>query len=153
MLCPRDSHRLEWNRFHKPKFGLGGNILLDLAMEHYSNFIKNLMRKLRPNATNRTALDQLTKALTCNKKLLNNYDTMCSVINDQAGMSSDQKRMTSGKLQLSIWNTNLQWHHAGHTNPSKISRPTLWMISTYMQCIYGLKNTRRSFSRRQPDKV
>ena len=80
MLSPRDSHRLIWNRFHKPKFGLGGNIPLDLAMEHYNNFIKNLMRKLGPNATNRTALDRLTKALTCNKKLLDNYDTMCSVI-------------------------------------------------------------------------
>ena len=80
ILSPRDGHRLIWNRFHKPKFGLGGNIPLDLAMEHYNNFIKGVMRKLGPNATNRTALNRLTKALTCNKKLLDNFDSMCSII-------------------------------------------------------------------------
>ena len=34
ILSPRDAHRLIWNRFIKAKHGLGGNIPLDLALEH-----------------------------------------------------------------------------------------------------------------------
>ena len=40
ILSPRDANRLIWNRFHKGKYGMGGNIPLDLALEHYNNTIK-----------------------------------------------------------------------------------------------------------------
>ena len=80
LSSPRDAHRLIWNRFYKLKQGSGGNIPLDLALEHYSTVIKTLMHKMGPNATNRRALSRLIKALTTNKKVLDNFDVMCSVI-------------------------------------------------------------------------
>ena len=80
LLSPGDSHGLIWNRFRKLKLGSGGNIPLDLALEHYNNVIKTLMRMMGPNATSRRALNLLIKALTTNKKVLDNFDVMCSVI-------------------------------------------------------------------------
>ena len=37
ILSPRDAHRLIWNRSVKVKHGMGGNIPLDLALEHYNS--------------------------------------------------------------------------------------------------------------------
>jgi hypothetical protein len=36
LLSPKDAHRLIWNRSFKAKYDLGGNIPLDLALEHYN---------------------------------------------------------------------------------------------------------------------
>ena len=36
LLSPRASYRLVWNRFHKLKHARGGNIPLDLALEHFN---------------------------------------------------------------------------------------------------------------------
>ena len=80
LLSPQDAHCLIWNRFYILKQGSSGNIPLDLALEHYNNVIKTLMHKMGPNATNRSALNPLIKALTINKKVLDNFDVMCSVI-------------------------------------------------------------------------
>lgn len=80
LLSPRDAHRLIWDRFHKQKEGKGGNIPLDLALEHFNNQIKTIIRKLGPNATNKNALDRITKALTINKSLMDNFDSRCNVI-------------------------------------------------------------------------
>ena len=50
ILSPRDAHRLIWNRFIKAKPGLGGNIPLDLALEHYNRVLKEVIKKMGPNA-------------------------------------------------------------------------------------------------------
>ena len=80
LLPERDAHRLIWNRFHKARRGQGGNIPLDMALEHNNLLLKTIMRKLGSNATNKTALDRLVKALHANKALLDNYDVFCGVI-------------------------------------------------------------------------
>ena len=80
LLPERDAHRLIWNRFHKARRGQGGNIPLDLALEHNNLLIKTIMRKLGSNATNKKAMDRLDKALHANKALLDNYDVFCGVI-------------------------------------------------------------------------
>ena len=51
LLTPRGAHRLIWNRFFKTNNGAGGNIHLDLAVEHYNRVIKMVMRNLGPNAS------------------------------------------------------------------------------------------------------
>ena len=55
ILPPRDAHRLVWNRFVKAKYGMGGNIPLDLALELYNRVIKEVVKKMGANASNHKA--------------------------------------------------------------------------------------------------
>eukprot|EP00794_Sanderia_malayensis_P001047 gene1047-373_t len=80
LLTPKDAHRLIWNRFVKNKRGPGGNISLDLALEHYIRLLKLIMKKLGANATNKSILDRYTKALAFNKLFMDNFDNMSAVI-------------------------------------------------------------------------
>eukprot|EP00794_Sanderia_malayensis_P002297 gene2297-2644_t len=80
ILSPRDAHRLLWNRSHKSKCKLGGNVALDLTMEHYNNLLKSILRHLGPNSTNKSAIDRYCKALTCNKKILDNFDQSANIL-------------------------------------------------------------------------
>ena len=79
LLSPRAAHRLVWNQFFKSKFGLGGNIPLDLALEHHNRIIKVLMKKLGANGLSPKALNRHCKVLTSNRQLLDNFDAMCDV--------------------------------------------------------------------------
>ena len=78
-LSPRASHRLIWNRFYKTKSCPGGNIPLDLALEHFNRLIKILIRNLGPNGLNKRAIDRYCDALAVNKSILDNFDTLCGV--------------------------------------------------------------------------
>ena len=77
LLSPQDAHSIIWKRFHKAKTGYSGNIPLDLMLEHYNNFMKNVVRLLGPNNTNRKAIDRFAKASMVNKKLIKNVDSIC----------------------------------------------------------------------------
>jgi hypothetical protein len=79
LLSPRAAHRLTWNRFFKSKFGSGGNIPLDLALEHFNRIIKTLIKKLGANGLNGKALNRHCRVLTTNKQLLDNFDEMCNI--------------------------------------------------------------------------
>lgn len=79
-LSKRDAYRLVWNRSVKLKSGLGGNIPLDLALEHYIRVIKILLRKLGPNQANPHIVQRYVKAMVVNKKLIDNFDTMCETL-------------------------------------------------------------------------
>jgi hypothetical protein len=78
-LSPRAAHRLIWNRFYKTKSCPGGNIPLDLALEHFNRLIKILIRNLGPNGLNKRAIDRYCDALAVNKSILDNFDTLCGV--------------------------------------------------------------------------
>ena len=80
ILSLRDAHRLIWNKFHKGKYGMGGNIPLDLALEHYNNTIKCILRILGPNATNHKVVDRFCNTITVNKALLDNFDRNCKIL-------------------------------------------------------------------------
>ena len=80
ILSQRDGHRLIWNRFNKSKPGHGGNIPQDLALEHYNNLLRNVVKKLGPNATNEKVITRYCKAITVNKTLLENFDRSCKII-------------------------------------------------------------------------
>ena len=58
LLSERGAHRLIWNRFIENFGGLGGNIPLDLGLEHLNRLLKNVLRMLGPNATNHNAVDR-----------------------------------------------------------------------------------------------
>ena len=74
LLSARESYRVIWNRSVKKKSGFGGNIPIDLCMEHYIRSVKLLMRKLGPNQTNRNILQRYMKALGFTKTLLEDFD-------------------------------------------------------------------------------
>ena len=74
LLSERGAHRLIWNRFIKNFGGLGGNIPLDLGLEHLNRLLKNVLRMLGPNATNHNAVDRYRKALVTTKKLIEQWD-------------------------------------------------------------------------------
>ena len=80
LLSERHAHRLIWNRFAKNGSGLGGNIPLDLALEHLNLVLKSCLRTLGPNATNHNAVDRYCKALVTSKKLIDQWDRTCAYI-------------------------------------------------------------------------
>ena len=103
LLSPQDAHSIIWNRFHKAKSGYGGNIPLDLMLEHYNNFMKNVVRLLGPNNTNRKAIDRFAKASTVNKKLIENFDSICrnfrrSGKHSQASHQKDLKKIVANLM-------------------------------------------------------
>ncbi|XP_065067588.1 uncharacterized protein LOC135693129 [Rhopilema esculentum] len=106
ILSERDAHSLIWNRFSKSRHGRGGNIPLDLAMEHYNNLLKSVIRNLGPNATNTRAVDRFCKALTVNKKMLENFDSSCNVLRRsgkhiKANISGDLKKIVGELIKNS----------------------------------------------------
>ena len=56
---------------------LGGNIPLDLALEHLIKYIKILRRRLGPNQFDKNLIDKYIKALPFTQNLLKNFDDMC----------------------------------------------------------------------------
>ncbi len=51
-----------------------------MALEHFNLLVKTVLRKLGSNVTNKKAVDRLLKVLTCNKALLDKFDSFCGVI-------------------------------------------------------------------------
>lgn len=104
LLSPRAAHRLIWDRFFKSKSGAGGNIPLDLALEHFNRLIKILMRSLGHNGLNRKALDRYCKALATNKQLLDSFDGMCNITRRSGNhvrhsSENDLRKVVKGLIQ------------------------------------------------------
>ena len=83
LLSPRDASRLIWNRSVKSKHGKGGNIPLDMALEHYNGILKVGLRNMGPNNTNEKAIDRFCQSLEINKQILGNFDTIAHTIRSQ----------------------------------------------------------------------
>eukprot|EP00794_Sanderia_malayensis_P008377 gene8377-9276_t len=104
-----DAHHLIWNRFHKSKSCRGGNVPQDLALEHYNNLLKSVIKNLGPNSTNTKVIDRYCKALTVNKKFLENFDRSCHVIRRsgkhvKANLSGDFKKVVLVEFHLPFMN-------------------------------------------------
>ena len=89
-LSPRDVHRLIWNRSVKAKHGMAGNIPLHLALEHYNRALKEVIKKMGPNASNKTAISRFCKSISINKQLMDNFDLDCKVPK-QSGLHIQKK--------------------------------------------------------------
>ena len=63
LLSPKNSHELIWNRTALLRSGLGNNIPLDLLLEFFNRLLKEVQRKLGPNATNQRAIDRYCHAV------------------------------------------------------------------------------------------
>jgi hypothetical protein len=47
----------------KAKNGMGGNIQIDLALEHYNSVLKQIIKNMDPNASNKKAVSRFAKAI------------------------------------------------------------------------------------------
>lgn len=79
LLSPNDAHRLIWNRSVKAKYGLGGNIPLDLALKHYNRVLKEVIKKMGPNASNEKAVNRFCRSFVVTKQLMDNFDQDCKL--------------------------------------------------------------------------
>jgi len=63
LLTPKAAHELIWNRLAKLRNCLVGNIPLDLLLEFYNRLLKDAVKKLGPNASQKS-IDRICKSIT-----------------------------------------------------------------------------------------
>lgn len=73
LLSPRDSERFIWNRSVNNTCQKGKNIPLDLDVEHSNNFIKQGIKNLGPNVTEKAIL-RISRAETATRTIMDNLD-------------------------------------------------------------------------------
>jgi hypothetical protein len=73
LLSQRDSERFVWNRFINNHGKKGKNIPLDEATEHSNNFVKQGIKNLGPNLSER-AISRICKAESATSSILENLD-------------------------------------------------------------------------------
>ena len=73
LLSQRDCERFVWNRFINNHDKKGTNIALDEATEHSNNFIKQGIKNLGPNVSER-AISRICKAESATSSILENLD-------------------------------------------------------------------------------
>lgn len=77
-LTPRMSHTVTWNRFWSSRGGNGGNIPLDLHLEHLNNFLKSFLKGLGPNLSEESA-SRVSKSIGVLKELMDMVDSELGV--------------------------------------------------------------------------
>ncbi|XP_063042925.1 uncharacterized protein LOC134437362 [Engraulis encrasicolus] len=77
-LTPRMSHSVTWNRFWSTRGGNGGNIPLDLHLEHLNNFLKSFLKGQGPNLSEESA-SRVSKAIGVLKEIMDKVDTELGV--------------------------------------------------------------------------
>ncbi|XP_063076085.1 uncharacterized protein LOC134466120 [Engraulis encrasicolus] len=77
-LTPRMSHSVTWNRFWSTRGGNGGNIPLDLHLEHLNNFLKSFLKGQGPNLSEASA-SRVSKAIGVLKEIMDKVDSELGV--------------------------------------------------------------------------
>ena len=78
ILSPRLSEQLKWSRFINTRGGKGNNIPCDLHMEHLNRVLKDGIKGLGANKTEK-AITRLGKCISCLDQILTNYDESLKV--------------------------------------------------------------------------
>ncbi len=87
MLSERDAHDLKWNRFFN-KHGLkGGNIPLDLRMEHINKIVKQMWKGVGANL-NETTAKRVAETIEPVELILDSADADCGIIASAVGFRS-----------------------------------------------------------------
>ena len=73
LLTHKAAHELVWNRLAKLRNCLGGNIPLDLLLEFYNRLLKDAVKKLGPNPSQKS-IDRISKSITSTKELVDRFD-------------------------------------------------------------------------------
>lgn len=73
ILSPRSAHQLIWNRFTKLRLGPAGHIPLDLNLEFYNKTVKQAVKKLGSNASQKS-INRICHSIDVTKVLMENFD-------------------------------------------------------------------------------
>lgn len=76
LLSPKAAHDLIWNR--SVKLRRGGNIPLDLQLEFFNRLLKDAVKQLGPNATQRS-MDRICKSISVTKDLMDRFDAELNI--------------------------------------------------------------------------
>jgi hypothetical protein len=79
LLSPKSAHSLIWNRFIKNKSGLGGNIPLDLQLEFYNKSVKEAVKNIGPNASEKS-INRVCHSIDMTMSLMKTFDVKLSVV-------------------------------------------------------------------------
>ena len=65
----------------KAKYGLGENIPLDLALEHYNRLLKEVIKKMGLKGSNEKGVNRLCmrRSIGVTKQLMDNFDQDCKL--------------------------------------------------------------------------
>ena len=74
LLSDRLSHLLKWNRTVNNKGGKGHNISLDLRLEHLNNLLKEMLKCLGVNVTQKS-VQRCSEAISALEEILRNMDS------------------------------------------------------------------------------
>ncbi|CAB3978803.1 hypothetical protein AC249_AIPGENE19565, partial [Paramuricea clavata] len=98
LLTPRQAHSLIWNRMVNTKGGMGKNISMDLRLEQLDKLLKDMLRCLGANITQKSS-ERCSKALKLVEDILSSIDSELNMKTPKDTQTSD------GNVAgfLSIW--------------------------------------------------
>ena len=85
LLSPKASHQIIWNRFSKRNQSRGGNIPLDLTLEFLNKVFKGAVKKLGPNA-NQRSINRICRAMGVTRKLTEKFDSSMALYKSLGNM-------------------------------------------------------------------
>ena len=86
---------------------------MDLMIEHNNNFMKNAIRSLGPNCTNKKAVDHIAKAVIVTKKLVDNFDRGCAIYKRSGKHTETSARKDLKKVVDNLMTQNALTHTSG----------------------------------------
>lgn len=112
LLSPRDSERFMWNRSINNTCQKGSNIPLDLDVEHSNNFIKQGIKNLGPNVTEK-AISRFSRAETATTTILDNLDKSVQRVrrscrHTRSSESKDLQQLVKKGLEANIFTQHAQ---------------------------------------------
>jgi hypothetical protein len=87
LLSPRDSERFIWNRSINNAGGTGRNIALDLDTEHSNNYLKQAIKNLGPNLTEKS-VTRICRAEKGTRSILQSLDENLHLISNSGKHST-----------------------------------------------------------------
>ena len=124
VLSPRLSEELLWSRFINVHGIHGHNIPIDLHMEHLNRLVKESIRDLGANKTQRS-LERVGRALGTVSPVLTNFDkdnevTSKSSINKEASICKDTNMLISELLKYEVFKEHGDRTHVQFPKPKDI---------------------------------
>ena len=117
LLSPREKERFVWNRSVNTSGGVGKNVPLDLDVEHSNRFLKQSIKNLGPNITEK-AISRICHAEAGARCITDNIDTCVHKItmsgkHTQSSVEKDLMTLLNRALVIDVYNVHnsRQYNH------------------------------------------
>ena len=124
LLSPQAAHHLIGNKTAKNKPGVGGNISLDLLLEFFNKFVKEVIKKLGPGAT-RKSLDRICHSVDVTSELMHDFDHAMSAFKRsgkhvQKSVKGDLAKIVNELISNKAFHhtPGRKYHHYAQVKPS-----------------------------------